>query len=356
MSDEREIYESNMCGKFEVLEKTKGDDGKYQYKIRFLNTGYEKTIRHNPQDGANIKDYLAPLVHGIGCRGYLDIKTDEVRKEYAFWERMISRCYNENDQKYQDYGGNCIRISDRWLRFEYFLEDIHKLDNWDKEKFYNNEISLDKDYKNYHNHKNMYNKENCMWVTGKQNYMYQPHKQKLFKLTAPDESLVYYHFNLTNMCEHLDFMTRKGIEQGLKRNENNRYYGWKCEYIDKFPESITPYNIEDQFEDIYNITMPLENPKGHNFKYTGSLNIKFVTVNNKNDDKIFFKAINPEGDIYYHYNMSEFARNFKEIKSRSLSTVLKRENKSYKGWKFEYTGTLPEGLSIKNINSQFNNI
>lgn len=344
------IFESNNSGKFEVVDVVTSEGNKV-YKVKFLETGYVAETVIKPKNGSNIKDYLRPAIHGVGCLGIFNENVNEnYRKEYAYWERMLSRCYNENDKKYSSYGGNGVRVSYRWHRFEYFLSDIHNLDGWDKEKFYNNEISLDKDYNNYINGKNVYSKENCMWINSTKNYMYQPHKQKLFKLTSPDNSLVFYHFNLTEMARILDFMTRKGIEQAITRNSNGRHYGWKVEYVNSLPKGMTPYNINNQFENIKEIKIPLTPPSS--FSYDGVLDIYFKHYDE--NSYIYFKAASPDGQLYYHYNMSEFARFFDKLSGSSISNVLCGVSKTHWGWKFEYVDKLPDGLTPLNINDQFN--
>lgn len=45
-------------------------------------------------------------------------------KTYNSWGAMLSRCNNENDSRYADYGGRGIRVCDRWSDFRNFLEDM----------------------------------------------------------------------------------------------------------------------------------------------------------------------------------------------------------------------------------------
>lgn len=40
------------------------------------------------------------------------------------WKAMKSRCLNENDKDYKNYGGRGITICDRWISFFNFLEDM----------------------------------------------------------------------------------------------------------------------------------------------------------------------------------------------------------------------------------------
>jgi hypothetical protein len=40
------------------------------------------------------------------------------------WQAMMARCYNQNSQFYQIYGGRGIKVCERWHTIEYFLEDM----------------------------------------------------------------------------------------------------------------------------------------------------------------------------------------------------------------------------------------
>jgi hypothetical protein len=43
---------------------------------------------------------------------------------YKSWSGMIYRCTNPSYYQYDEYGGRGIRVCDRWLIFENFLEDM----------------------------------------------------------------------------------------------------------------------------------------------------------------------------------------------------------------------------------------
>ena len=57
-------------------------------------------------------------VHG-GCK----------TPEYRVWASMISRCKNPKQKDYKDYGGRGIKVCDRWLKFEHFLDDMKPRQN-----------------------------------------------------------------------------------------------------------------------------------------------------------------------------------------------------------------------------------
>lgn len=43
---------------------------------------------------------------------------------FTSWQRMISRCTNPGDDRFEYYGGRGIRVCERWLKFEDFLADM----------------------------------------------------------------------------------------------------------------------------------------------------------------------------------------------------------------------------------------
>jgi hypothetical protein len=52
-------------------------------------------------------------------------------KVYQMWANMLQRCYNEKVQGYKNYGGRSIKVHLPWHKFEYFLEDLKKLNMYD---------------------------------------------------------------------------------------------------------------------------------------------------------------------------------------------------------------------------------
>lgn len=72
---------------------------------------------------------------------------------YRSYHAMKSRCLNPNHSRYSDYGGRGIKICERWLDFENFLEDMgHRPDGCSIGRNNN-----DKDY----------SLDNCRWETNK---------------------------------------------------------------------------------------------------------------------------------------------------------------------------------------------
>ena len=77
-------------------------------------------------------------------------------RTYYSWSSMKQRCANQNTPRYKDYGGRGIRVCNRWLKFENFLEDMG-------EKPEGYRISIDR----IDNDGN-YEPNNCKWSTPKE--------------------------------------------------------------------------------------------------------------------------------------------------------------------------------------------
>jgi hypothetical protein len=95
-------------------------------------------------------------------------------KEYKAWDAMRSRCNNQNDISYKDYGGRGIKVCERWdSSFENFLADIgfaptknHSIDRIDVN--------------------GNYEPENLRWATRKEQ---ENNKRKTIYITYDNQSL-----------------------------------------------------------------------------------------------------------------------------------------------------------------------
>jgi len=61
------------------------------------------------------------------------------------------------------YGGKGVVVCDRWHRFDLFAFDIEKIPGFDKEKFDNRKLRLDKDLLS--NESKIYSPETTVWIS-----------------------------------------------------------------------------------------------------------------------------------------------------------------------------------------------
>ena len=99
-----------------------GIKGKSQYWLCLCDCGNEKVI--------DIYSIGAKRVISCGCykisHGFRHghILHGVESSTHSSWRGMLERCSNPKRENYKYYGGKGIKVCERWLKFENFLEDM----------------------------------------------------------------------------------------------------------------------------------------------------------------------------------------------------------------------------------------
>ena len=135
------VCKSLNSGDFKILKYNDTAD----VEIKFINTGFETTVRLGDIRNGNVKDPYSPSVCGVGILGikYPITINGVITKEYNLWYSMLRRCYSDSSKKKCPTYIGC-EVSAKFKSFEYFYEWCNK-----QIGFYNqgneNPFHLDKD-------------------------------------------------------------------------------------------------------------------------------------------------------------------------------------------------------------------
>jgi hypothetical protein len=219
-----DILESINYGYFMVIKKKSKI-----YTVKFLETDYITNVYYASISSRRIKDNLLPDICGIGCLGYANKKDN--KKYYITWRNMLYRCYDIKNKNYHQYGSKGIRVCERWLRFDYFLEDVKSIDGFNEEKVLSRELQLDKDIKQIGIDNKIYSKNTCCWVTSKNNNNYRSRRpdQKMFMAISPNNE-IYSSYNIHEFGRMYS-LTPTHISKCLNKKES-AHKGWKFKYIE----------------------------------------------------------------------------------------------------------------------------
>ena len=160
-------------------------------------------------------------------------KHSDNKRAFSIWQGMLRRCYDIKHINYKHYGGKGVHVCDRWKCFDYFLEDIDKVEGWDSELFKNGEIILDKDGKNntLDKFKKSYSLGNCQWITKEENLKIRNNSianRKYFKAISPSGQ-EFISYNQREFCKKHN-LTPSLVSRVLKC-ERKTHKNWKFKYL-----------------------------------------------------------------------------------------------------------------------------
>lgn len=101
------------------------------------------------------------------------------------WGSMISRCYNQEDPGYKNYGGRGIRVAEGWHSFQSFAGDMAP-----------RPIGMSLDRINVNGH---YSKDNCRWATATEQ---QRNRSDTVRLTIDGETKTLYEWAESSGTKH----------------------------------------------------------------------------------------------------------------------------------------------------------
>lgn len=150
------------------------DSKKNIYYIVFSHNGL-RSEKKGSQGFENVKYPYHKTSLGVACIGRPSVEKKLHKKLYSTWRGMINRCYDVNNISYYLYGGKGVYIDNRWLCFEYFVEDVQNMKNWELKKNNWKKYTLEKDFGAGH----IYSKEDCIWSLYNFSKLHRPIYYKL---------------------------------------------------------------------------------------------------------------------------------------------------------------------------------
>lgn len=99
---------------------------------------------------ASVSDVKSKNTKSCGCLKVTHNMTNHGM--YQIWNNMVQRCNNRNVDSYEYYGGRGIKVCDRWLDINNFIDDMYPT--------YQKGLSIDRI-----NADGNYEPSNCRWVT-----------------------------------------------------------------------------------------------------------------------------------------------------------------------------------------------
>lgn len=172
--------------------------------------------------GLKIKTRLVDLKKAKICRHITNgIKDKRIN---GIFNKMKSRCYNEKEKSFKDYGKKGIKICDEWLNNPKLFEE------WSLNNGYQDKLTIDRI-----DCKGNYCPENCRWVTIENNSRYKSTtiiidvegQKKTGREWAEKLKIGTNQINVYRRkygCENTAEFIRKALKYGIPKLEQGESY------------------------------------------------------------------------------------------------------------------------------------
>lgn len=304
-----QIFDTNHYGQCKVTSLSHSDKhGNTYYEVAFLDTGFTSVRTIQQIKAGAVRDPMTPTFINMGYLGedYYNLPKGHTR-DINLWNSMLNRCYDEGDVSYVTYGAKGVIVAERWHNFSKFYHDIRLLSGWDEEKFYNGELSLDKDLKQPRVEHKIYSPETCVFMTKGENTRLA-HIDRLVEFSALSPNGEYYphEVNVDEFC----------VEKGIPKTSISAVYPLI---------SGKSYNNPDSSKCVFgwSFGIPYE-----------EVDVLKERQNTSDKLKKEFVAISPSGERTFEKGISAFAKR-KGLHRRHISSCLKGDRNHTGGWRFE---------------------
>ncbi len=238
------VCKSLNSGDFKIVKYNDSDN----VEIRFVNTGYETTVRLTNIRNGNVKDPYLPSVYGIGISGtkYPITINGTLTKEYVLWKSMLTRCYSTIHKKKNPTYIDC-EVSDNFKSYEYFYEWCQ-----DQIGFTNKGWHLDKDLLIKGN--KIYSESTCIFIPNEINLLltksatsrgkhligvcwsktHKAFKAQVSKSKGKSEHLGFFNTEIEA------FNTYKTAKEAFVKEQANK---WKGKIDDRAYEALMNYTV-----------------------------------------------------------------------------------------------------------------
>ena len=115
------LFHTNSCGDLIIIEYINYCD----VKVKFLDTGYTTNTKMTHVKNGKVRDYLKPILFGVGILGLNFTKGESSTPMYDLWSGVMIRCYSPAWHKRKPSYVNCTS-SDNFKYYPYFKEWCNK--------------------------------------------------------------------------------------------------------------------------------------------------------------------------------------------------------------------------------------